>query len=39
MIMKRMGNLATEILKTINNLIPLFLKEIFKSKINRVTTK
>ena len=37
--MKRMGNLATKILKTISNLIPLFLKEIFKSKMNRITTK
>ena len=29
-----MRNLATEIFSTINNLNPLFLKEIFKTKLN-----
>ena len=29
-----MRNLATEIFKTINNLHPPFLKEIFKTKVN-----
>ena len=31
---KRMRNLAFEIFKTINNLNPPFLKEIFKIKVN-----
>ena len=31
---ERMRNIATEIFKTINNLNPPFLKEIFKAKVN-----
>ena len=34
MYIKRMRNLATEIFKTFSNLIPQFLKEIFKTKVN-----
>ena len=33
---KRIKSLATEIFKTINNLNPPLLKEIFKTKVSRV---